>query len=110
MSWAEKLERMKTMPMGKMKTATAFKLPAVTAAREASPKWAIKRASERPTTTWVEREMMIGQASLKSSPRLVLGACSVAVKKILMAVQGFERLDSKWDIEKALPIIAGPSS
>src|SRR4051812_46723463 len=59
---------MNKMPIGKMSSAKVLKAPAEGAATAADPRSATSTASETPITVCVERDTMIGQASVNSEP------------------------------------------
>ena len=65
---------MNTVPIGRIRNANALRAPVVVAASAASPSGATITASAIPTTTCVERETTIGQASARSVRRRPLRA------------------------------------
>ncbi len=90
-----KLEMMNETPIGRTRIENVFSAPAVVAASAASPRLATMSASHTPTTTWLDRETMIGSAS-ERSVRIVGGrrfsaACSgvAAVASISGSVERF---------------------
>src|SRR5512144_615514 len=65
-----KLETMKTMPIGRMSTLRVLSAPVVVAASAGSPRCETITAAATPTTTWVDRETTMGQASARRRPRV----------------------------------------
>src|SRR5690606_40117603 len=61
-----KLETMNRMPIGKMRMAKALNAPAEVAATAAEPSSATSTTSHSPMAVWVERETMMGHASVSS--------------------------------------------
>src|SRR5581483_12244968 len=62
-----KLWTMKSVPIGRMRSANVLNAPVPVAATAALPRSATSSASEIPITVCVERETMIGHASVKSA-------------------------------------------